>query len=159
MEKSALTSKHCWSGNWTRSGLCMRVKKRLASACTPYWSSVSLFLLSHMFLSGHQSAKSDQSLRIWPSCSTSWKMTPPMCMSPVTRSECSIISNSNTFTLSSQLTWGEFPLVIICPDKLSSLCFEANLNLGENNYLKIEFQFSLEKNQKTKIIRWFRREF
>ena len=60
-EKSTRISISCISGICTRSVLCIGVNHSLASAWTPHWSSVDPVLLSHIFLSGHQIAWSDQS--------------------------------------------------------------------------------------------------
>lgn len=61
-EKSTFMSLYCRSGIWTRNVLCIGVKWRIASACTPHWSKVDRVRNSHMFLSGHHNAWSDQSL-------------------------------------------------------------------------------------------------
>lgn len=60
-EKSTRRLWTCRSGSCTRRFLCMGVNCSLASACTPYWSSVDRGRKSHMLCSGHHKAWSDQS--------------------------------------------------------------------------------------------------
>uniref|UniRef100_A0A6B0UFH0 Putative secreted protein n=1 Tax=Ixodes ricinus TaxID=34613 RepID=A0A6B0UFH0_IXORI len=78
------------SGNWMRRVLCIGVKWSRASAMTPHWSSVDLVRVSHVFCSGHHRAWSDQSVGTLRD-STRLSMTPPMCVSPLTRSLRSIL--------------------------------------------------------------------
>lgn len=63
-EKSTRISRTWRSGNWTRRVLCIGVNCSLASAWTPYWSSVVRVRFSQLFFSGHQRAWSDQSSAI-----------------------------------------------------------------------------------------------
>jgi len=62
VEKLTAMSSTCRSGRRMRSFLCIGVNQSLASAWTPYWSSVERVRASQMFLSGHQSPWSDQSI-------------------------------------------------------------------------------------------------
>jgi len=64
VEKFTGMSMTCRSGSIMWRFLCIGVNKSLASAWTPYWSSVERVRASQMFLSGHQSPWSDQSIAI-----------------------------------------------------------------------------------------------
>ena len=63
-EKSTLKTIDLKSGSWTRSDLCMGVNSSCAAAVTPYWSSVDLVWVNHIFVFGHHKAWSDQSIAI-----------------------------------------------------------------------------------------------
>ena len=62
VEKFTSMSSICRSGSIIRRFLCIGVNHSLASAWTPYWSSVERVRASQMFLSGHHSPWSDQSI-------------------------------------------------------------------------------------------------
>ena len=60
-EKLSRVSSVCRSGSVTRTFLCIGVNQSVESPATPYFSSLQRVRTSHVFVSGHQNAWSDQS--------------------------------------------------------------------------------------------------